>query len=80
MIQGGFWTDNSKGLPNKLFKKTSSYFQMSWNWTQGHTKFQKKKYLDAKFRGCFSQVQLANQKFGDRTVVFIDTHNKLQKV
>ena len=42
-----------------------------------------KKYIEAKYRGCFSQVQqvkLVNKKFEDRSVVFIDTHNKLQEV
>ena len=41
------------------------------------------KYLEAKFRGGFIQVQqvkLVNKKLEDQPVVFIDTHNKLQKV
>ena len=40
-------------------------------------------YWEAKFRGCLGQVKqvkLVNEKLEDLPVVFIDTHNKLQKV
>ena len=46
-------------------------------------KLQLKKLFEAKYRGCFSliqQVKLVNSKFEDRTLLFIDPHNKLQKV
>ena len=42
-----------------------------------------KQSFEAKYRGCFSQVQqvkLVNKKFEDHTLVFIPTHNKLQTV
>ena len=57
-------------FPNEL-KLHSKTYQIS------------KKYREAKFRGCFSQVQqveLVNKKLEDLHMVFIDTYNKLQKV